>query len=354
MRARSLLLTPIFEEGHLWGFACLCDMRRERHWSDAETSMVMTAARGLGSFMGRLKLEEERLAARKALVLSNIQWRETFDTIPDLVMVLDTDHRIMHVNKAARQRLDIDDTCAGDLMGYCYQHIHGIDRPPEGCPHTALLTDRQAHETEVYMPRLNGYFHITVNPTFDAEGHLAGAVHVARDVTNRRTMEDQLRYLGSHDALTQLNNRTFFEEEVDRLKRGSVAPLSVVIADLDGLKEINDRMGHDHGDAVIRAAARMLRDIFRTDDTIARIGGDEFAVVLKGVGEELLGSIMERARQMLSEGVHQSEHGLIVRFSLGSATTHLPAELEKAIRNADMLMYEDKKIRRKVNRSSGG
>ena len=84
MHAHSLLMTPIFAEGRLWGFACLCDMQHERHWSDAETSMVMTAARGLGSFMGRLRLEQERHEARKALQLSNIQWRETFDTIPDI------------------------------------------------------------------------------------------------------------------------------------------------------------------------------------------------------------------------------------------------------------------------------
>ncbi|NVN93295.1 MAG: diguanylate cyclase [Desulfuromonadales bacterium] len=348
MRARSLLLTPIFAEGRLWGFACLCDTRRERHWSDAETSMVMTAARGLGSFMGRLKLEVEQHKARKELLLLNIQWRETFDTIPDLVMVLDPYQRMMRINKASRQRLDIDESCTGELMGYCYQHFHGLDHPPENCPFTALLSDRQPHETEVFMPRLNGYFHITVNPTFDAEGKLAGVVHVARDVTNRRAMEDRLRYLSTHDELTKLNNRNFFEAEVERLKRGRMAPLSVVIADLDGLKEVNDTFGHEYGDALIRAAADMLRDIFRTDDTIARIGGDEFAIILKEVGEELLDAIMERARKMLSDGVHQSEHGLKVRFSMGSATTLNPADLEKAIRDADMAMYSNKKERKKA------
>jgi diguanylate cyclase (GGDEF)-like protein len=265
-------------------------------------------------------------------------------------MVLDTYHRMVRLNKAARQRLKIDDTCTDELMGYCYQHFHGIDHPPDGCPFTALLADHQPHETEVSMPCLSGYFHITVNPTFDVEGNLAGAVHVARDITNRRAMEDQLRYLSTHDELTKLNNRTYFEAEVERLKRGSVAPLSVVIADLDGLKEVNDRFGHDHGDALIRGAADMLRDIFRTDDTIARIGGDEFAVLLKGVGRSQLAVIMERARQMLSDGVHQSEHGLKVRISMGGATAHLPAGLEKAIRDADMAMYADKKLRKQAIR----
>ncbi len=343
MHARSLLLTPIFAEGRLWGFACLCDMRHERHWSNAETSMVMTAARALGSFMGRIRLEEERREARKALMLSNIQWRETFDTIPDLVMVLDNNYRISHINKAARERLEIGYDCTGDLMGHCYHHVHGIDHPPEGCPHTALLADGRPHEMEAYIPRLNGYFHITVNPTFDADGNLAGAVHVARDVTIRRAMEDRLRYLGTHDELTKLNNRTYFEAEVNRLKRGRSSPVSVVIADLDGLKYVNDNYGHDHGDALIRAAADMLREVFRQEDTIARIGGDEFAVLLQGVGEDQLNAIMQRARRMLKEGNFQSDHGLKVRLSMGSATTHNPSELHNAIRDADMAMYAEKK-----------
>lgn len=347
MRARSLLLTPIFEEGRLWGFACLSDMKRERHWSDAETSMVMTAARGLGNFMGRIKLDEERNEARKALLLSNLQWRQTYDTIPDLVTVLDTSHRIMLINKAGRERLEIDDSCDGGLMGFYYQHIYGIDHPPDNCPYQALLADRQPHESEIYLPSLKGYFHITVNPTFDTDGNLTGAVHVSRDMTNRREMEERLRYLGSHDEMTKLFNRAYFESEVERLQQGDVVPLSVVVADLDGLKQANDLYGHDHGDALIRSAADMLRDLFRVDDVVARIGGDEFAVLLKGVDEELLGSIMKRARKMNSDGSYQSEHGLPVRISMGSATTRSSSGLGEAIREADAAMYKDKKARKR-------
>ena len=85
--------------------------------------------------------------------------------------------------------------------------------------------------------------------------------------------------------------------------------------------------------------------LFRSD-VIARIGGDEFAVILKGVGEELLATIMERAKQMLEQGSFLSEQGLKVRFSLGCATTESPSRLQEAIRAADMAMYEDKKLRK--------
>lgn len=345
LKIRSLLMTPIFEEGHLWGFASLYDMQRERAWSDAETSMVMTATRGLGSFMGRVKLEDERISARRALELANVQWRETFDTIPDLVTVLDTAHQIVHINKAARERLGVDGTgLAGRAP--CYLQFHGASHPPESCPHVALLKDHQPHETEVFIPHMDSYFHITVNPTFDPDGNLVGAVHVARDVTKRREMEDRLRYLSTHDELTQLFNRAFFEAELENLRQGRISPISIVIADLDGLKMVNDKYGHDHGDALIKAAAGLLREAFRGGDTIVRLGGDEFAVLLKGVDEELMDTIMGRARKLLSSGDSCSEHGLSIQFSLGCATTHMPAHLHEAIREADLAMYQDKKKRK--------
>lgn len=345
MKVRSVLLTPVFVAGSLWGFAALFDSNAERSWSDAETSMVMTAARGLGSFMGRVRLEEERTAARRALEQANLQWQETFDTIPDMVTVIDTAHQIVHINKAAKQRMG---DAAGEMeqVGPCFMYFHNASHPPVGCPHSLLLQDRQPHETEVYIPRLNGYFHITVNPTFDMDGRLTGSVHVARDVTKRRDMEERLRYLSTHDELTQLFNRAFFEAEVESLSAGRTAPISVVIADLDGLKQVNDQYGHDCGDELIKAAAVALREVFRGGDTIVRMGGDEFAVLLKGVDEELLQVIMTRARDELSSGTRRSERGTPIRFSLGGATTYQPARLAEAIKQADLAMYADKNARK--------
>jgi diguanylate cyclase (GGDEF)-like protein len=262
-------------------------------------------------------------------------------------MVVDASQQIMQINKAARARLGIPDDCDGDLMGFCYQHVYGRNNPPENCPHQAMLADRQPHEAEQFLPQLDGYFHVTVNPVFDGEGELTGAVHVARDITSRRAMEDQLRYLSTHDEMTKLYNRAFFEEEVSRLQKGKIVPLSVVIADLDGLKQANDMHGHDQGDALIWAAADMLRDLFGPDNIIARIGGDEFAVLLKGVAEERLEAIMERARQLLADKTYVSEHGLPVRFSMGSATTYLASVFRGTIRDADMAMYKDKSSRKK-------
>jgi diguanylate cyclase (GGDEF)-like protein len=344
---KSLLVAPVFEDGILWGFVTLVDLANERNWSEGEMLLIMTAARGLGSFISRLKFEEERVKSRAAMELANRQWQETFNTIPDMITVLSRDHKIVHINKAARDRLMIPEHTEGNI-GHCFMHYHETPAPPDGCPHSTMLEDGQPHETEVFIPKINSYLHITVNPIFDASGEISGSVHVARDITRRREVEERLRYLSTHDEMTRLFNRAYFEAEVERLKGGRTAPISVVVVDLDDLKSTNDNYGHDYGDAMIRAAAELLREVFRGGDTIARIGGDEFAILMQGVGEEVLATVMTRARARLSNGDFKSEHGLTVRFSIGAATVYNPSKLPDAIRDADMAMYEDKKERKVI------
>ena len=100
------------------------------------------------------------------------------------------------------------------------------------------------------------------------------------DITQQKRAEDRLRFLSTHDVLTGLYNRAFFEEETTRMERGRHYPISVLMVDVDHLKITNDRRGHAAGDSLLRRAAAVLRAAFRTEDVVARIGGDEFAVLL--------------------------------------------------------------------------
>ncbi|MBM3710190.1 MAG: diguanylate cyclase, partial [Actinobacteria bacterium] len=103
---------------------------------------------------------------------------------------------------------------------------------------------------------------------------------IVRDVTAQREFDEKLKYISFHDSLTDLYNRTYFDEELKRLKNTRQLPLTIVMGDVNGLKEINDTYGHEKGDIMLKKIARILKYCFRSDDMIARIGGDEFCIIL--------------------------------------------------------------------------
>jgi diguanylate cyclase (GGDEF)-like protein len=161
---------------------------------------------------------------------------------------------------------------------------------------------------------------------------------------------EELKFISSHDALSCLYNRAYFDEEVIRLSSGRTTPISIVMADIDDLKVCNDRYGHSVGDALIRATSRILMESFRTEDAVARIGGDEFAVLLPGVDAELAKIAMERVRS-LAERYESLVEGIPMSISLGYATVEDPADLPAAIKRADQQMYQNK-LSRKVEKEA--
>lgn len=180
---------------------------------------------------------------------------------------------------------------------------------------------------------------------------IAMAVH-------RKRGEERLMYLSTHDPLTGLYNRVYFEEELKRLERIRKVPVSVLVADLDGLKKINDQYGHEAGDRALCEAARLLRGAFRAEDGLARIGGDEFAVLLPEVNQAEALEVVERVRCILEE--HNGiPTGSSLNVSIGIATYDnttgtgsgstqaeappAPDSLSDALRLADERMYQNKK-----------
>ncbi len=133
----------------------------------------------------------ERRAARAELLRAKEEWERTFDSVPDLIAILDTQHRIVRANREMALRLGVTPKeCVGL---HCYESVHGLDYPPEFCPHTQTLNDGRQHVVEVYEERLGGDFLVSVTPLLDEKGVMIGTVHVARDITERKQMEDELR-----------------------------------------------------------------------------------------------------------------------------------------------------------------
>lgn len=135
----------------------------------------------------------ERKRTEDAILRAKEEWERTFDTVPDLISILDRDHGILRVNKAMADSMGLTpDQCVGQK---CYRCVHGAHGAPALCPHVLTLSDGQEHTAEIHEESLGGNFLVTTTPLMDENGRQIGTVHVARDITERKRREAQLHQL---------------------------------------------------------------------------------------------------------------------------------------------------------------
>lgn len=203
-----------------------------------------------------------------------------------------------------------------------------------------LFQQREVVNYTLDGTKLNLLLQFSVFPQHEDDWSL---VQIAlTDITARKKAEAYLEYLGSHDALTKLSNRTFFADELNRLERKSKGPVSIIMADLNGLKAANDDLGHAAGDSLLRRAGEVLNSIVDKPARAARIGGDEFALILPGVeqpeGEALMKVILD-----LVAINNEFYTDLPLSLSMGIATSQPGERLEAVVKRADFAMLAAKR-----------
>jgi len=208
-----------------------------------------------------------------------------------------------------------------------------------------LWNDKLVQVREVVNYSLNGepiniHMQFAVLPAHHGEWDLVLVSLI--DITARKKAEAYLEYLGKHDALTRLRNRGFYVDELNRISRKGPWPLSILAMDLNGLKRVNDELGHAAGDAMLRRIGEVLASAASGQAyCVARIGGDEFIALLPGGDERAASGLKERIESMIElNNQFYPGHGL--SLAIGMASCQSAAEVEAALHEADLVMFSEK------------
>lgn len=301
-------------------------------------------------------LEDEHQATEEKLSESEFLHRFIVDHSPDIVFMLDMDGRFTFLNDTVYQSLGYNKT---ELIGEHYSKIVSGQSTEQA---RYVFTERRAGERKSQNVELKlkcrgeseyRYFDtssmsVMLNQADYCENSkFTGTYGVARDVTEKKKAQELINFQAYHDLLTKLPNRALMEDRLSiaitqagRNKQN----LAVMFMDLDRFKWVNDTMGHTMGDRLLQAVSQRLEDCLRSGDTLARFGGDEFAMVLPEIhSKDDAKIIAEKVLNELKSPFMIDEHELFVSGSIGIAVyPEAGTSRDDLIRSADLAMYSVK------------
>jgi diguanylate cyclase (GGDEF)-like protein/PAS domain S-box-containing protein len=285
---------------------------------------------------------EELIQARAELEALLIQYTDLYDFAPVGYFTLARDGAIQQVNLAGANLLGMERSNLTERRFGIFVSIQS--RVTFNTFLEKVFGSQQKETCEIaLLKKENEPLWVRIEASSDSSlGESKVCRAVVSNITMRKQAEEELRHLSTHDSLTGLYNRGFFVEELARLERGRQFPVSIMMADVDHLKETNDQEGHAAGDALLKRVAQVLTAAFRTEDVVARIGGDEFAVLLPATDATSAEVSMRRVQQLLREN-NAAHTGAPVRISLGVSTAENPMPLAVVLKKADANMYCEKR-----------
>lgn len=306
------------------------------------------------------KLQQQQIHYQTQIIEQHsIYLQSIIDGIDDPIMVIREDYTIPLMNKSVKNSIDISYIADPDSPK-CYEVSHRRSTPCDGDDHPCPLKnvcDTQKHISVVHNHKHDGVDHfveLSASPLFDAENNFLGIIESARDITQdlevQKILQEQkseLLHQAHHDALTGLPNRTLFNDRlsqaIEKAKRNNTK-VAIFFIDLDHFKEINDSMGHNVGDEVLKSVTQRLQRSVRAQDTIARLGGDEFTVIVEDFLDiHNLSSIANKVLKSLSNVIELEDIPLYVSSSIGISI--YPEDGDTAtnlLKFADSAMYKAK------------
>ncbi|GEM_PF-3729274 len=275
--------------------------------------------------------------------------KATLLAVADGVLTTDSDGRVMMMNQVAERLTGWSQAeAAGRMFSEIFKVGLGQEEEPTCIDYFARVLAQGypagIEDGSVLFCRDGSSVCVegTVSPIYHAKGQVDGTVLVFNDVTGKKIREEEYVRLSYRDPLTGLHNRRYYDQKRQELDAERFFPLAVVSADVDGLKLTNDAFGHEMGDRLLQLVGETLQTLCRKNDVVARVGGDEFMLLLPNTTLAQASQLVGRLTSAL-QGVRNKD--LTVSVSFGSAVKEdSSADLDEVVRKAEELMYQHKSI----------
>jgi len=280
------------------------------------------------------------------IAIANEKMLATLLSVGDGIITIGIDNTVELINPVAEQltgwsQYEATGKSSEEIFNIVNEYTkEKVNSPIKQALNTGKIVQLANHTLLISRDGRESAIEDTAAPIIDNNGNTIGCVLVFRDFSDKKAKQREVEYLSYHDQLTGLYNRRYFEEELTRLDTKRNLPLSIIYGDVNGLKIINDAFGHSQGDQLIQMVAETLKAVCRADDIIARVGGDEFIILLPKTDSKELEELIVRIREQTNRiTIKNIETSVSFGWDTKNDETRTASDL---VKKAEEFMYQKK------------